>query len=302
MSEPVLLYCVGAAKAGTSWFYRTLHDHPDCALPVVKEAHYWDTFDAAQCAWQVEAFRNQAAGLRATAAHQRDAEGRLWRASNLERRAVALEQLASVLEGDRTDDRAYCDWLTSGAEGRLVADMTPSYALLPVSLLQRMAGVSPRTLFVYLVRDPVSRLWSHVRMQAQRQLQAGEDLVRKAIALMRRIINRGQPAHVLARGDYPATHARLVEAVPPGRVRVEYCERLYTEDGQRDMAQFLDIGYHPANAAMRVHEGTKIALPAELAARAARLLANHYTWAASTLGPLPQAWQDNLALASRNGA
>ena len=41
-----MLYCVGATKAGTSWLYRALHDHPGCAVRAVKEMHYWDTFDA----------------------------------------------------------------------------------------------------------------------------------------------------------------------------------------------------------------------------------------------------------------
>lgn len=288
MSEPVLLYGVGATKAGTSWFYRALHEHPDCALPEVKEAHYWDTFEDAPRQWNADLLRRQIAERRA---------------GDRPQRTDHLEALLAVLEGDRAGDRLYRDWLTRGAGGRrLVADITPAYALLPVEMLGRMAALAPRTLFVYLVRDPVARLWSHVRMQARRQLKAGEDLAARALQIMRRVLNRGEPEHILARGDYPAAHARLVAAVPAGNLRLEYCERLYTEAGQRDMAQFLGIGYHEADAGMRVHEGPKVALPEALAARAARMLADHYAWAARTLGPLPQAWQDNLALASRHGA
>lgn len=302
MSEPVFLYCVGATKAGTSWFYRALHDHPDCALPPVKEAHYWDSFDPAQRDWQAGVFRQQAARFHADAVRERETGGRAWKAANLERQARALERLVAVIEGERGDDCAYRDWLLDGAGGRLVADMTPAYALLPVEMLQRMAAIGPRVLFVYLVRDPVARLWSHVRMVARRQLKAGEDISRKALGLMQRILKRGRPEHVLLRGDYPAAHARLRAAVPVQALRVEYSERLYTPEGQRDMAAFLGIGYHPADTSVRVHEGPKIALPPELASRAARFLADHYTWAERTLGPLPQAWQDNLALASRHGA
>ncbi|MBW7922780.1 MAG: sulfotransferase [Rubellimicrobium sp.] len=303
MSEPVLLYGVGATKAGTSWFYRMLKDHPECAVPEVKEAHYWDTFDPAARAQQVDSFRRQITALRAAAARERVAPGRAWRAANLERYADDLAALVAILEGERTGDRLYRDWLMSGAAGkRLVADITPAYGLLPPETLRRMDGVGPRALFVYLVRDPVARLWSHVRMLAQRQLAAGGDLARQAGRIMRRILDRGEPQHVLVRGDYPAAHARLSGAVAADRLRVEYCERLYTEAGQRDMAQFLGIGYHPADATRRVHEGPGITLPADLAARAARMLAGHYAWAARTLGPLPQAWQDNLALASRHGA
>lgn len=298
MSEPVLLYCVGATKAGTSWFYRVLHDHPDCVLPPVKEAHYWDTFDDSDRCHYAAVFYREAASLLDRA---EGAKG--GRRAAFEQRAADLRALIRVIEGERHDDSAYLRWLTARGTGkRLVADMTPSYSLLPVAVLRRMAALAPVTRFVYLVRDPLSRLWSHVRMIAQRRPGPAEELGRRANAILRRILEDGREQHVVMRGDYPAAHARLSKAVPAEGLRIEYYERLFTEEGQRDMAQFLGIGYHPAETGRRVHEGMQVAMQDDLAVRAARFLKGHYDWAARTLGPLPQAWQDNLALASRNGA
>lgn len=298
MSDPVLLYCVGATKAGTSWFYRALHDHPDCALPAVKEVHYWDTFDDTLKGRQAAAFRARLAEFRRIRTEAAAAGDRAWQVANMNRRIADMEGLIGVIEGDRTDDAAYRAWMEGRAAGRsLVADMTPGYATLPAAMFRRMAGLSPRALFVYLIRDPLARLWSHVRMQAERQKQPGEDVAEKANNTLWRILNRGQETHILARGDYPDTVARLRAAVPDGRLRVEYCERLYTGDGQRDMAQFLGIGYHPADGAAKAHEGPRAELREDLAARAVRFLKDHYDWAARTVGPLPRAWQDNLARA-----
>lgn len=291
MSEPVLLYCVGATKAGTSWFYRALHGHPDCALPAVKEVHYWDTFEAGPRQRQVAAFRSRLEGLRQARAA---AEG--WQAANLDRRVAEMTALLAVLKGGREGDLAYYRWMAARIGGRrLTADMTPAYGTLPAAVLRRMAALSPRALFVYLVRDPLARLWSHVRMQAERQKQPDEDFAEKANNTLWRILNRGQETHVLARGDYPATVARLRAAVPADRLRVEYCERLYSGEGQREMAEFLGIGYHPADGQAKAHEGPRAVLRADLAAQAARFLKDHYDWAARNLGPLPQAWQDTLA-------
>ena len=40
--DPTILFCVGATKAGTSWLYTYLLDHPECHVRSVKELHYFD--------------------------------------------------------------------------------------------------------------------------------------------------------------------------------------------------------------------------------------------------------------------
>lgn len=298
MSEAVLLYCVGATKAGTSWFYRALHDHPDCALPAVKEVHYWDTFDDRVRDRQVAAYRARLDGFRRLRAEAAAAGDRDWQVANMDRRIAEMAGLIEMLTAPRDDDRGYAGWMTARlGRRRLTADMTPAYATLPAAAFRRMADLSPRALFVYLLRDPLARLWSHVRMQAERQKQPGETFAEKANNILWRILNRGQETHILARGDYPATVARLRAAVPETRLRVEFCERLYGAAGQRDMAEFLGIGYHPADGQAKAHEGPRAEMRADLAAQAVRFLKDHYDWAARSVGPLPQAWQDNMARA-----
>ncbi len=295
MANPTILYCVGATKAGTSWLYRTLHDHPECHLRAVKEAHYWDTFDSAARGKQVVAFHKRLAELR-SAHDAAKGQGIGWKVSNLNRRINDMTALIAVVDGARTDDDAYAAWLHDGANGtRLVADMTPNYANLPDDMFARMARLGPVTCFVYLIRDPLARLWSHVRMQAERQRQPHETVEQKATNILTRILNRGQETHILERGDYPATVARLRRSVPADALRVEYCERLFTPDGQRDMAVFLGLTYHPVDGTAPAHQGPKATLPSDLAVKAVAFLKDHYDWAAAEMGPLPAAWQHNLA-------
>ena len=110
MAAPAVLYCVGATKAGTSWLYRYLHDHPDCAMPAVKEAHYWDTFDADDLEKQLVFYRVRLREMRDAKLDAADA-GRGWQVENLDRRINEMKALVAVLEGDRTDDRAYLGWM-----------------------------------------------------------------------------------------------------------------------------------------------------------------------------------------------
>ncbi|MCU0854153.1 MAG: sulfotransferase, partial [Rhodobacteraceae bacterium] len=56
MTAGPILFCVGAAKAGTSWLHRVLSDHPGCALRSIKELHFFDALDRGEVDRQVAAF------------------------------------------------------------------------------------------------------------------------------------------------------------------------------------------------------------------------------------------------------
>ncbi len=292
MPDPAILYCVGATKAGTSWFYRLLHDHPDCALPAVKEAHYWDTFAAADRAKQLAAFDLRLQELRAARAEAAAAD-RGWQIRNLDRRIADMTGLIAVLAGDRRDDAAYLDWLTQGrGTARLYADMTPNYATLPDAQLQRMVTASPLTKVIYLIRDPLDRLWSHIRMQAHRQRQSHEIYEKKANNILFRMLNRGQETHILARGDYAGVIEKLRRVVPADRLMVAFAETLLTPEGLARVCAFLGIA--PVDVpAQAVHDGRPVLMLEKLRPRAQKLVFEQYDWVARNVGPLPQNWQDN---------
>lgn len=289
------MYCVGAAKAGTSWLYRYLHDHPECHLRSIKELHYFDTFNDGARDKQLEVFRRQRARYGRTM-EEAAAEGRRWQKRNMARRCADLDALIPVIEGSRQDDLAYGAYLLDGlGEARLVADMTPAYSLEGPQRIARMAALSPMTRFVYLIRDPVARMWSHVRMQAQRFLQKGEVVERKARNILNRTVNKGKEGHIPLRGDYAATVARLEAAVPEGRLLVEFTERLFTGPGLERICAFLGISHVAADTSERVLKGPEIALDPKLRADAQRFLAPQYAWAEARFGTLPEAWQANMA-------
>jgi hypothetical protein len=290
-----VVFCVGATKAGTSWFYRALHEHPGCALKSVKELHYWDTFDA-------DARDKQVAGLQArfdtfmATKSEAHAAGRGWQVKNMQRRLRDLSGLIDVILGDRAGDAAYAEWLAEGAGDRLVADITPNYALLSEPVLARMVAAYPEARWVYLIRDPLDRLWSHVRMQAHRQRQPHEEHQQKANGTMWRILNKGHETHILDRGDYEATVTRLRSVVPKDQLRVDFCERLFTSEGWAGMCSYLTLEPTEVDGADPAHEGPKAVLRDDLKPQAIRFLRRHYDWAAREVGPLPDNWQRNLAL------
>ena len=292
-AKPQIVYCVGATKAGTSWLYRYLHDHPDCAMPAVKEAHYWDTFDPDALAKQTTMFRVR---LREMRDMKDDAaeEGKAWKVKNLDRRINEMKALLAVLEGDRAGDMAYHAWLTD-RQGKLTADMTPNYATLDDDMLARMRDVAPDAKFIFLLRVPLDRLWSHIRMQARRQRQVHEVYEKKANNILYRMLNRNQERHILKRGDYPGIIRKLRRVVPEDRLRVQFAEDLFTTDGVVQICDFLGIAPVAAEVKTPVHEGPEVVMLDKLRPRALGLLNEHYEWVARNIGPLPQRWQDNRA-------
>jgi len=295
MSERGLLYCVGATKAGTSRLYSALHDHPDCLVREVKEAHYWDTFNADDRDRQVAAYRQRLQEIEARL-KRLEAEGKTWVAAHLSRRRGEMIDLLAVLDGNRSGHAAYFAWLGQGATTEsLMTDFTPAYGLLDETGLERMITAGPLAKVVFLIRDPLARLWSHVRMQADRQKLAAEDYAQKANSILWRLLNKGGETHIVARGDYAGIITRLRRVVPEGRLLVDFAERVFTPEGWARLCGFLGIAVSEIDQDRRAHEGKPVAMRPDLVAQAVAYLRDQYDFVARDMGPLPQEWQTNLA-------
>lgn len=283
--EPTILFGVGATKAGTSWLYHHLASHPECHLRSIKELHYFDSAASGQFDRQLK--------LHAAAAQRLVSAGG-DRAAAIAARRADLAQWASVMERRREDIPAYLAYLTAGqGERRLVADITPSYGLLPVDRLRAMAAIGPDVRFVYLMRDPVARLWSHVRMLARRSVAAAADFPAAAHGLLRGIL-AGAPSGAVARGDYAAAITRLRAAVDPRRLLVMFQENLMARPGLARLCGFLGIGVRPAAFDRRLHEGMPLAMTEEEMRGARIFLRSQYEFVARQFSDVPDAWRKNM--------
>jgi hypothetical protein len=277
-----LLLCVGAAKAGTSWLHRVLSDHPGCALRAIKELHFFDALDRGEVDRQVAMLAERRAAWLA----EIDGAGP-HRLAVRARQVKDSDDLTEVLRSG--DERAYLRYLTAGAEGRLVADMTPAYALLSEERLRRMAGIAPDVRILYLIRDPVERLWSHVRMIAKARAEKDGNHEGRAAHVLARVF-RGKETEIAARGDYAAAIGRLVRAVDPRRLMVAVTEEMLTPPGLARIMAFLGLAMPGADFSRRIHEGPADALAPEARAAARAWLAHQYEFVAEWLGRRPAGW------------
>ncbi len=297
MSDFGLIYCVGATKAGTTRLYAALHDHPDCVTRMVKEAHYWDTFDAGQRSRQIAAYQIQVEDMRDRISRLQD-EGRPFRAAKLAQRMGEMIDLIGVLDGNRKNDQAYLDWLTQDAgDRRVAADFTPAYALLGDATYKRMLGLSPLTKVVFLLRDPLSRLWSHVRMHAGRYSKDSQELATRANNTLSRILNNNEESHIVERGDYESIIVKLRRVVPDGQLFIGFAETVFGAEGWAQLCRFFGLPATGFDEDRRAYEGTPAQMRDALVPQAVTFLRNQYDWVARNVGPLPREWQASLALA-----
>jgi hypothetical protein len=282
VSDTPILFCVGAAKAGTSWLHRVLSDHPGCALRSIKELHWFDAIDRGEVDRQIAAV----GARRASYLSEMEGAG----PHRLTARARQVRDCDDWLDVLRSgDEKAYLRYLADGAEGRMVADMTPAYALLSEERLRGMAAVGPDVRFLYLIRDPVERLWSHARMiAASRAAKDGRHDGRAAHVLSR--VMRGKESEIEARGDYATAIGKLVRAIDPRRLMVAVTEEMFTPPGLARIMAFLGLPDRDTDFSRRIHESPAGVLAPEARAEARAWLAAQYDFVARHLGRRPSGW------------
>ena len=289
-TDPTLLYVIGAAKAGTSWLYRYLRNHPDCHLRSIKELHF---FDRIAEGW-VDPSRNRLTA-ELSGLEEKFVGAKAERLIELGTEIADINAWLDVLrhDGDRT--AAYLDYLKRGLDGeKLIGEITPSYALLSAATFDQMAGIAPDVRFIFIMRDPVERLWSHVRMEVRRKSATGEVDFAAARRLFFDVLSDKQP-DIAARGDYAATVEKLKATVDPNRVLLAFTEEMLSDSGIRKICTFLGIRYVAPEIERRVHEGAHLSMRPRQRQAAREWLKPQYDYVEQLFGRLPKAWQPEPA-------
>lgn len=144
--------CLGAQKAGTQWLYDQVASHPDAWMPPVKELRFLEG-----SRWHL-AREN---GRRRLNVLLRDH----WRGAEADRRDLEfLRRLHFETTDEDAGDLAVYRRLFGAARGAVTGDVSPQYATIDEQRAGELLEQLPGTRFVFLVREPVSRVWSQVCM------------------------------------------------------------------------------------------------------------------------------------------
>jgi len=270
-----LLLGIGAQKAGTSWVYRYLSGHPACRPGPMKELHYFDTVAGV--------------GRVGRVLHDRK-ERALARKGGGAVQLGAVQRLKEICDAPDANHQSYIDLMTAGLQpGQVALDITPSYAVLDAGSFQQMAALGD-TRFLFLLREPVARLWSAVRMKMAKKVQDPADFEGACQERLNLMLEANRDKE-FARADYAGTLARLEQTVPAERYLVMFCEDLFTQSAADRISDFLEIARHPVGNLGVVNEGMRARMrPDQETALAARLRPQYEAVCAAFSERVPQAW------------
>ncbi|WP_292025180.1 sulfotransferase [Maritimibacter sp. UBA3975] len=286
MSAQTLIYCVGAAKAGTSWLFDYLYSHHQTYFPTVKELNYWNAVAMGAGQFYRGELERRKGEIAARHAVTKDDDIHAYQLQSM----ADIEEWLVTFDGKTRDDKAYLGFIGAGLEdARLVGDFSPAYALLGPEWFAEMAKAHENVKFLYLLREPVDRLWSHFRMNAGGDEAAATGMVDGYLA--------GGETTVARRSNYRRTVKRLLQAVPEDRIHVELYERLFTQDALEKMCDFLGIDAIPADFGKRVHGSPKAGLDPERRARLQAALKPQYNFIEQFMGTVPVEWQERMVAA-----
>ncbi len=287
MSGQSLIFCVGAAKSGTSWLHDYLQSHDEVYLRNLKELHYFNALDGGGNKWHRNQMIKRLAEHRARLEVQERPEDK----PHLQQLVRDLEEWLGLFDGETPVDQGYLDYVGYGRKkARLVGDFTPAYALLSEKMMAHMAGLARRVKFIFLMREPVERLWSNIRMNVGKR---GPKALQREIATYLAGDNR----NLSLRSNYQRTLRRLQAVLPAANLHVEFYERLFTPEAIERLCAFLGLAPKQADFGRVVHGGRKSSLDAGLRQQLQASLAPQYEYIDRNMGGLPHEWTDRMVSA-----
>lgn len=152
--------CIGAQKAGTTWLYHNLKNHEDIYLTPRKEIHYFD-----------ELYKSEKTGLLDRITAKEGLNKWLWQQTLIPsfKTAIIQKSPSDFLWFVRYYFfKRNFEWykkLFVCPEGKISGDITPDYCILDNNTIARIKEAFPNLKIVYIIRNPVERAWSAIKMR-----------------------------------------------------------------------------------------------------------------------------------------
>jgi hypothetical protein len=149
--------CIGAQKAGTSWLYKVLQEHPQIFMPPIKELHFFDRIGTEDLKLR---HRHHQLARKAVTREERMGD-------------AADRDLIRYLQRVVSHDTVSLDWYREAfswpvAEGVRKGDITPGYLEISEANVAYARELLGPAKLILIVRRPLDRELSQLRMLAQR--------------------------------------------------------------------------------------------------------------------------------------
>ncbi len=245
---------IGAMRAGTTWLSDVLETYADCKMTPFKEIHFFDVRHGkyggdnyyrsmakrlatlgGSAAKRILVTLNRMedrATSRSTETDDDELRGRskAWsddvRSQFLAgaRLGKILPQMMDIMDVFSVRDvDSYVDYLKRNTVGAAAfGEITPAYGLLPAAGFAEMDRALPDARFIFIMRDPVERLWSHARYKAGIANKRGRKQIDPNVVFR----NALQGTAAIGRSNYHRTIEELESVVPADRILYLFYETM----------------------------------------------------------------------------
>lgn len=151
---------IGAPRAATTWLYNILSTHPEIWLPPLKELHYFDVKDPSvdRTSYRIKHILSRLKHNIAFATNP------IWEKHYPDYATKIKTDIAFDLKYffGKANDKWYGSLFnSSSSKKKLTGEITPSYCLLSKKYIQSIIEINRSMKFIFIIRDPIDRSWSH---------------------------------------------------------------------------------------------------------------------------------------------
>ncbi|MEX1221989.1 MAG: sulfotransferase [Idiomarina sp.] len=270
MANKTFILCVGAQKAGTTWLWKLLNQHPQVNLGCSKEYHFFDALFTREQGFRLAADKRTEKAIIDTGTS-----------------ACHVDKLLSFYR----EPSAYFDYFSQllSFDGiNLTGDFTPSYALLTASdfaCLKAMFdqyGINLKVIFI--MREPYDRIWSACRMHKKNRPSLFHDAEDSVLSEETYLRENYQRTDIARRTEYHHTLTALQSAFSPTELKFLVYERLFQVDTITELCRFFEISdtdlhlnFLPVNKTQRTEH---------ISANCVNLIQNHYRYVVDSVNRL----------------
>jgi hypothetical protein len=267
-AKKIFILGVGAQKCGTTWLHSQLVRNACVDMGFAKEYHVFDAFSVPVCASIRTGLIDKILA--------KNSNGKLG--SNARETCLLAKRLSFIDNTENYFD--YFDYLfLKNPDVQAVGDITPSYSMLDAQMFRHIkTGLEARGFavkVVFLMRDPVERVWSMLRMdrrlsQKKRRIRSVDNKLNAWIPALLRLGQRDKPEQqenrdqenlpqnqALAaqyktdafalRTRYDNTIRNLEQVFESDNIFYGYYEALFNEDSFSRLQAFLGLDLVAAN-------------------------------------------------------
>jgi len=244
---------VGAMKAGTTWLYAHLENHPDIHFSLEKEVHYFAHVNTYHSPLSDNA---RLARFKQVIHDMNKGDGNIMGA--LEHIDWYRHYLAGPI-----DDSWYEGLFSKRISQRYFADFSNLNSHINSTGWDHIKGLARNLRVTYIMRHPLARLWSHVKFHTK--------ITGEHEAMMNwspeEFTNMVKKAFIWDNVEYSRVLRTLSENLDPEQYKIMFFEDIHADPlkALRDLEHFLQIRRHQFNQealSQRVNVSTGLELPA----------------------------------------